>query len=211
MPNALIPAAAPGLPDAHQFFPEPKRTSYLSRRAALAGVAAASLAPCSALAAGQSDDALLLQLDRELDPLYAEALAFLPQHKAAMAQAREIEDALRHLLPSRHTRADWRLRCFENFTAQRDASFQALGLDVIFAQQEAMDERIDPRRDRVLDMSATTIAGAAVKARAVAYERPGLWSDHANLDWPDLVTRNLIETILNVAGASLPSGICDEA
>ena len=54
MPNTSVPAAAIGLPDANRFFPALERTPNLSRRAALGGVAAASLGLCSPIVGSET-------------------------------------------------------------------------------------------------------------------------------------------------------------
>src|SRR4051812_27527771 len=73
-------------------------------------------------------------------------------------------------------------------------------------KHEALDLRLDALVSAIAKTPALTLAGLGVKARAIGYSRPELWREApADMDWPDEVTRDLLESICAMLGLPDPS------
>jgi hypothetical protein len=132
---------------------------------------------------------------------YGRFLEFLPTYEAA-AELRETEIARRTGIPPH-----WTFRTEDeaeaHLTAMR-AVDRETGFAELIERREALELAVDPLVRKILNAPASDLLGLALKANAVATAMRHLWRlIPAELDWPEELVRDLIESVCIVAGAEL--------
>jgi hypothetical protein len=132
---------------------------------------------------------------------YAELAAYLPIYEEALDR--------RHLEISRRTGIEphWNFRTDDEartHLAVMTVVDAEIAFDKVSDQLNALYERLDPIVNQVMRAPAQDISSVALKANAVATAMPHLWESLPNdLDYPDRLLRDLIESFCVVAGVEL--------
>jgi hypothetical protein len=180
MPNTPVRAAAEGMPSIN------RRRAMLGAGAAIAALAATTLPAEPATA-----DAELIRLGQELDRLRPE---FIPL-KAVSSRLQQV----------------WLDECHRlGVSLDADASHafaEEIGLRAAERRVEPLETALGRTADAILAASATTLAGLAVKAKALRLEvlpyRPELEAkaEYEEMDWDDEVVLRFMFDIERLAGA----------
>jgi len=185
----------------------------ISRRKIMTSAASAAIGAGVAvpIAAAASSDTELVELGKQLDALYR--------------RARELGE----MLDPFYREEQQKMLEFEDEHGGRRAFFNRyggkLGGDMwmdkkieierafgpVFATAEIEHDQtydaIAALARRVMELPAHGLAGLAVKARGAMRENERLWDRPiADLDWPDEFLRDIIESVLKMAGEPLPAG-----
>lgn len=146
------------------------------------------------------DDAELIRLGEQLDPLMAELKAIWPEYRRACNAL----EALR----SEH-KAEW----LGHYAAGRDEEARALGnrwedetgFRPVSDRVMQLDNALEPIIDAIMAEDARTIVGLGVKARAAVWALLGLKEapDEEPDDYGDQIQRNLIVAVLALTGGSV--------
>jgi hypothetical protein len=181
MPNTAVRAAAEGMPSIN------RRRAILS-----AGAAAAALAVTSLPAEPATADAELLRLGQELDRLRPE---FIPLKD-------EADELLQVWLDECHRRG---------VSLDSDASHafaEEIGLQAAERRAQPLEYAVGRTTDAILAASATTLAGLAVKAKALRLEalrnRPEVEptdAEYEEMDFDEEMVLRFIFEIERLAGA----------
>jgi hypothetical protein len=150
-----------------------------------------------------STEKQLLGLFERLEPILREWLELKPIYEAAF-DAAEREIARRTGIPAGvgfRSETEVQLYFKEQARVYREQK-----IDELSERREALDRRIDPILDAIRQLPARSLAGLAIKARAVAVTMDHLWDVPANdLDWEEEFLRDLIENVCALAGVNLPA------
>jgi hypothetical protein len=182
--------------------------NIVSRRRALAFAATALTFPISA-AASSSDasDAELLHLNAELERRWIEAWRLRGPAIAAIAAADTEADRRTGGFPDRvASDAEWRA-WWEASKEIRESS----GAEALNRQNNAAWQALDVVINQIFATPATTPAGWAVWARAVACVNHELWNEEKleDVDWHQQVTRRLLEAMIAAGGLALPAELTE--
>jgi hypothetical protein len=132
---------------------------------------------------------------------YAEMAEFKPVYEAVM-ERRDAEIARRIGIPTH-----WSFRTLEEAEAHLQAMREVdkeMGIAQISERMKAFDLPLDRMVRRIIDKPVSDLASLALKANAVATARPELWqSIPDDLDWPEELIRDLIESVCILAGVDL--------
>ena len=132
---------------------------------------------------------------------YAELAAFLPTFEAAIAR-RDREISWRTGLAPH-----WTLRT--DIEAKTHMAMQAIveeemGIGKMGEHLDALYARLDPVVNQIIAAPAQDISSVGLKANAVATTVPHLWDALPDdLDYPDQLLRDLIESFCVIAGVEL--------
>jgi hypothetical protein len=132
---------------------------------------------------------------------YAKMAEFKPIYEAAI-ERRDAEVARRIGIPTH-----WSFRTMEEAEAHLKAMGEVdkeMGMSEIGESMEALDLPLDRMVRRIVDKPVNDLASLALKANAVATAWPELWqSIPDDLDWPEELLRDLIESVCILAGVDL--------
>jgi hypothetical protein len=148
------------------------------------------------------DDARLMALLRKFRPIFAEYLAFRPICAEA-CERREAEVS---------RRIGIRTHCGFRSKAEAQLYWEELkrvdaemGTDAMTNKEEEILNRLDPIVAAIRTTPARTLTGLAIKALATTFAVPECWEQpEKDLDYPDQLVRDLIESVCAVAGVDLP-------
>lgn len=132
---------------------------------------------------------------------YAELSAFLPTLEAALAR-RDVEVARRTGLEPHWTfRTDAEIK---THWAVQTVVDEEMGIEALNERSDTLYARLDPVVSQIIAAPAHDISSIGLKANAVATTMPHLWESLPNeLDYPDQLLRDLIESFCVVAGVEL--------
>jgi hypothetical protein len=168
-----------------------------SRRAVLAGIAAApALAAPSLAMSAISVDAELIELGRAFDDLWAKydiaSELSEPRYAAEKVMMGELDrrftvNGVRHHISNEEYKKVW---------ARRDREFPEPSPSV-----DDITDMMDPFMRKIMALPASTFAGLAVKARVAKWACGSYWNEpDGNCDWDQLMARKLIEAVLSADG-----------
>jgi hypothetical protein len=171
--------------------------SITSRRSLLAGLAVSPIiaAPAVLAAGAPTDDAELIELGRRFDEGVAIWEAAQPDYWAASAgfdQALADHREELSLAQKENGVEGWSAVC-RRVAGHHDA--------VISKWNDFLEENVDPLQERILKLPAFTVAGLAVKARVLGFNKSRAWDrEPPDLDYDLAIIRNLVENACALVG-----------
>jgi hypothetical protein len=171
-------------------------TTTTSRRAVLAGTAAASTAatlPAIAFPAVQPD-AELLALGRQLDRLFAMHRVACERYKPQWEVFSREAEKMAATVPNSND-------AWEAMSKRVEAEYP-----VDYPHPDDIIDVTDGPSRVVMALPATTLAGLAVKARLAKFTCSKFWTEtEEDADWDHLVLRSLVDAVLEQAGKAVQS------
>jgi hypothetical protein len=184
-----------------------RRTALAASLASGASVAALGFTATKPADAGNHPDQALLDLNAELERRWIEAWRLRGPAIAAIAAADTEADRRTGGFPDRvASDAEWRA-WWEASKEIRESS----GAEALNRQNNAAWQALDVVINQIFATPATTPAGWAVWARAVACVNHELWNEEKleDVDWHQQVTRRLLEAMIAAGGLALPAELTE--
>jgi hypothetical protein len=187
---------------------ENRDTTKLSRRSALAGLSLLTAATAAPIAAGAAlgDDAELLALAAEFEPLYAEWLGLMVIQETGRAK---FESLMAPRMQARLGDAEYSLK---EWCDARRSAFDEIERDGLDPDNEDLPwddfhDRFFPVFDEIFSYLATTREGLAIQVKALLCREMSIWIDEQDEDEGDPDhdhIRTLVEGVCLVVGVQFP-------
>lgn len=192
------------------------RRALLGAATALAGASAANLAAIASRRAASPADAELIELGHQFDVLVARHHALDEQRKRLeedpeLVRAEAAVDAVIQRNDGRDTWIsfnpnDWaedQAALYHRLAGHRDECRVRRGIEDILNAMSDVTDAMYPLQRAIVAAKATTVAGAAVKARSAAFQCSHYGSESG--DWDQELAHDAIKAVLAVAAAGVVS------
>jgi hypothetical protein len=187
---------------------ENRNTTTLSRRSALAGLSILATASVALIAAGAApgDDAELLALAAEFEPLYAEwfGLMVIQETRRAKLDALLVPRIKARLGDAKHTMNEYMDARFNALTEIDRDGLKPHNEDLPW---DDFHDRFFPVFDEIFSYLATTREGLAIQVKALLCREMSIWIDEQDEDEGDPEhdhIRTLVEGVCLLVGVQFP-------